>query len=334
MLFLKRRLIHDVTQNPLTQPGAPASSAFSPAADAGFRTFTLSLGAHPIRRFPVGLPVLAGSEADTLFQTATPAGRSASFDVYTADGWRLGVATAQIDDGASLERESRRLYEELLQAVRGQHLARIWNYVPAINARAPEGLENYHAFCRGRSLAFEAACGPNFKRHLPAASAVGTAQRDLSIVFAASPVMPRHVENPRQTPAYDYPPVYGPRPPSFARASVVTSDDQQTIFLSGTSAICGHATVAPFHTDEQIDCTLTNLREIATACGLGAELGANARCERRFRIYLRKAEDQPAVATALEAKLLRSTDLVSYLRADICRPELNVEIEVTLRQRS
>jgi chorismate lyase/3-hydroxybenzoate synthase len=47
-------------------------------------------------------------------------------------------------------------------------------------------------------------------------------------------------------------------------------------------------------------------------------------------VYLRHAEDLPAVATVLDREMLQPTDRVSYLRSDICRRELNVEIEASL----
>ena len=129
--------------------------------------------------------------------------------------------------------------------------------------------------------------------------------------------------------AYDYPRAYGPRAPSFARATVVPGPVHTAVFISGTAAIRGHATVAPLSTSWQLDCTLENLEGIGRACGLGDGLDAGG-AERHFKVYVRHAADQPLVAALLEEKLLTGTDRVSYVRADICRASLFVEIEVSL----
>jgi hypothetical protein len=138
------------------------------------------------------------------------------------------------------------------------------------------------------------------------------------------------VENPLQISAYDYPGNFGPRAPSFARASVVPGTNSSTVFISGTAAIRGHATIAPQSVSGQLECTLENLRAISTACGLGAHLDAGGRSTRHFKIYLRCAADQPQVAAVLNEQLLTPSDHVTYLEADICRAELLVEIEASL----
>ena len=51
---------------------------------------------------------------------------------------------------------------------------------------------------------------------------------------------------------------------------------------------------------------------------------------RHVRVYLRRAADQPAVAALLESEWLGGPDRVAYLRSDVCRHELNVEIEATI----
>ena len=184
---------------------------------------------------------------------------------------------------------------------------------------------------RGRSLAFESGLGKDFPSSLPAASGVGNPGSDLVVVFLAGPEPTQHFENPEQVPAYRYPAEHGPRPPSFARATAVGGKGGRNVYVSGTSAIMGHSTVSPHDTAGQLDCTLENLRLISRACGLGDELAAGTGSSRHFKVYLRNASDQPAVAHALGRRLLIPGDRVSYLGADICRSALNVEIEVAVR---
>ena len=277
--------------------------------------------------FP-GLPVLGGAENETLLGSSRIVGQTSSFTLFRTGPWLLGVATQPLLP--CLETATHRLYGELLQATHGLHLARIWNYVPAINEPDASGLENYRVFCRARALAFEQHFGANFHAYLPSASAVGCKSAALTVIFAASTTKPRHLENPRQIPAYRYPAEYGPRSPSFARATVVHGPERDTVFISGTAAIIGHATIAPHSTAQQLDCVLENLRAISLACNLGPILQTNASHTRQFKVYLRHPADQPFVATFLNERLFCHTDHVSYLHADICRLPLSVEIEATL----
>lgn len=302
-----------------------------PAPIAESQRLCIRFGADDRPGLALALPVLGGEGAEDLFPQARNAGRQGPFAVFRQNGWLLGRAC--LPAGDRLERSAREAYEALLGLVGGQTLVRIWNYVPQINEPGHDGLEHYRAFCRGRSLAFEQALGPGFKRHAPAGSAVGADGDELVVAFAAHSGAVRHVENPQQTPAYEYPVEHGPRPPTFARASVVTLDDEtHAVFVSGTAAIRGHETVAPGDTGAQLECTIDNLRAISRACGLGADLGAGRVPARHVKVYVRHASAAAEVQARLEATLVRPEDRVCYLRSDVCRRELNVEIEVSLPQ--
>ena len=298
------------------------------SATAELPSLRIAFGRGPAAVFDAGAPVLAGDGVDDLFSTAQPAGQTGALRLFKFKDWLLGAASVPIAQG--LEGAAQRLYLDIFQATRGLHLARIWNYVPAINEPGPSGLENYRTFCQGRSLAFEQEHGAAFKFRVPSASAVGCHAPALTVAFAACLAQPQHVENPLQVPAYDYPREYGPRSPSFARATIVREGSAATVFISGTAAIRGHATVAPDGIAEQLACTLENLREISRACGLGPTLDQGGRSMRHFKVYVRRAADQPLVAATLNEKLLGPRDRVSYLQADICRSSLLVEIEATL----
>jgi enamine deaminase RidA (YjgF/YER057c/UK114 family) len=297
-------------------------------ATAELPPLKISFGADQAGLFDAGLPVLAGETVENLFSTARPMGRAGTLTLFQTEDWLLGAATVPLTAG--LEEAASRLYGDIFQATAGRHLARFWNYVPAINESGPAGLENYRIFCRGRSLAFERHYGSGFKARLPSASAVGSKSAALTVAFAASMRPPRHVENPLQVPAYDYPGEYGPRAPSFARATLVPGAKDTTVFISGTAAIRGHATVAPHDSRAQLDCALENLRKISDACGLAPDLDRGGGSARHFKIYVRHAADQPMIAAVLEKTFLASGDRVSYLQADICRAPLLVEIEASL----
>lgn len=299
------------------------------AVTAAPTPFQIVLGPGPVPAALSGQPVLAGAAVERLFPTTKPAGRTGEFVLFESDAWLVGAAT--VPGGALLEAGTARLYRDLFAATRGLSLARIWNYVPAINAPGAGGLENYRAFCRARSVAFEQEFGANSTARMPAASAVGCDAAQLTVVFAASRRAPRHWENPEQVPAYDYPGDYGPRAPSFARATIVPgTDGTLTVFISGTAAIRGHASLATGDTAAQVRWTLENLRSLSRAGELGDDLCASRATRRHFKVYVRHAAEQPVIAAALEKTLLRPGDQTTYVRADICRAELTVEIEATI----
>lgn len=286
------------------------------------------LGCELESRYSVGSIVLAGDTSEEIFGVTMPGKRQSNFHIFEAEEWLLGFASVTPSD--DLAGVTGHLYHEMLSLTHGRHLARIWNYVPAINELGASGLENYREFCRGRSMAFERFHGVGFKAALPAASAVGNEGDRLSVVFAAHPATPRHFENPLQLPAYDYPVDYGPRAPSFARASTVENVPKPVVFISGTAAIRGHRSIAPGDTVGQIDCALENLHVISHAAGLGVDLSAKAGWRRNFKVYIRHEADLKEVMAILNRRLFRDGDRVSYVKADICRAELNFEIEATL----
>lgn len=279
----------------------------------------------------VALPVLAGSGAETVLADASEPVIREGCTVCERGPWTAGFAVAS--PRSELEPAAGDLYRRLFAATSGLHLYRIWNYVPRIN-RVEDGLENYQRFCRGRSVAFEERFGGGFQRMLPSASAVGMATGPLAVAFLAGRKAPRHFENPGQTPAFEYPPKYGPRPPSFSRATAVKSSGERHVFISGTAAIRGHASVADRDLDGQLACTLENLDVIGRAAGVGSALGGGSAWQRSFKIFLRHPADLGPARARLDRDLLRPGDTVSYMQADICRSDLLVEIEATLVARA
>jgi chorismate lyase/3-hydroxybenzoate synthase len=272
----------------------------------------------------VALPVLAGSADERVLDSAQLVATREGCTLFGGDGALSGfvVAPAQLD----LEAAALDLYRRLFAVTRGLHLHRIWNYVPQINA-ITDGLEKYRHFCRGRSLAFEHHFGRDFEQRLPAASGVGAMRGPLALAFLAGARVPTHFENPQQVPAFHYPREYGPRAPSFSRATLVAAPGGRQLFISGTAAIRGHASVAPGDLEAQLDCTVENLRTIGKTAGIGPDLARNDDASRHFKVYIRQAADLPRVQAHLRRKLLRADDSVSYLHADLCRSDLLVEIE-------
>lgn len=246
--------------------------------------------------------------------------------------WLHGEAVLPMPStGAALQALTHQLYADLFRTLRahgGRHLLKIWNYLPQLNATL-DGLEVYRHFNIGRQQAFLDAGAAAFEG-APAACALGTADGPLSLAFLAGPQAPRPVENPRQTSAYHYPADYGPRSPTFSRAALVAlSPGRETLFVSGTASIVGHASVHLGDVVQQTQEALRNLHAVLDA--------AHAATPARFAldqfahtVYVRHAADLDAVRAVFEQAVGADSPAALgavYLLADVCRSELLVEIE-------
>lgn len=250
------------------------------------------------------------------------------FEGLYGDGWYLGYAQARVTP-AQLEGVTHGWFTTLFRwlAARDLHLARCWSTIPDIHAETA-GLEHYRAFSRGRFEAFANAFGDHASSEMPAATGVGTFTDQLTVAFLAVPGRPRHFENERQVPAYQYPSAYGPRPPAFARATVTSLGTQPFLLVAGTAAVRGHVSVFPGDVIAQTDETLLNLATLGRNVGHPDLLGPRPATGRQVLVYLRQATDLAAVTAHLEAHWLSPLDQVTYAEAEICRADLEIEIEL------
>lgn len=245
------------------------------------------------------------------------------------------VGMAVIDcDSEGLESAAKVLYDELLKQTSGLNLYRLWNFVPRINDDS-QGQENYRSFNVGRWQAFAGVYGEaEMNRHLPAASAVGLDedQHRLAVVFLAGNHPVQYFENPRQTPAYQYPSEFGPCSPSFARGAVVNGENGRVGYLSGTSSICGCETVGSGDLKKQFSETIENIGGALKQMGFDGWPGRAAEYSAQFRVYIRDAADYPDVRRYFAEVVGEAiTEQTVFIRADICRKPLKLEIEGVLR---
>lgn len=267
------------------------------------------------------MPWLAGPRQEVIATGTGPRENDGLFLTNLPDGGLAGaaVAPADLDPHAA----ARYLYSRMLSSLSGNHLYRIWNYIPGINAEG-DGLENYRAFNAGRQAAFITAHGPDFVPRLPAASALGTDGGRMALCFLAGPGRTRHMENPEQVPAFEYPAEYGPTPPSFARGTTVGDGENRSYYLSGTASIKGHATLGEDFA-QQAGLTFDNVRLMFARMGLPAGTpGA-------WKIFLRHRTDLPAAQAALAAAFPEALPDAMFLEADICRAALLLEVEATFQ---
>ncbi len=232
------------------------------------------------------------------------------------------------NEHSPLERATFRAYSDIfaaLDAMAYPQLVRVWNHVPSINDDAVDG-ERYWQFNKARQESFLSRKLPIVDT-VPAGSALGTPMGSpLVIYFLASRVPIRAIENPRQVSAYHYPSQYGPKSPTFSRAALLTEPAGDTLFVSGTASIVGHASV---HTDDvaaQTRESIANINILVTAANRLSRDPRYAANTLAYKVYVRNPQHLPAVAAELRAAVgHRAT--VAYLRADVCRRELLVEIE-------
>lgn len=214
----------------------------------------------------------------------------------------------------------------LLDTLRYPYLFRFWNYIADINTHS-FGQERYRQFNLGRQDAF-LAHARDVVGNVPAACALGSAQGPLTIAFLAGRVAPLAIENPRQVSAYQYPRQYGPRSPTFSRASLVRLGQDEVLFVSGTASIVGHATLHPADVVAQTRETMANIEAVLAQANRRASQPRFDLASLYYKVYVRHAADLAQIRTELE-RIVGSVANAIYLQADVCRQDLLVEIEAT-----
>ena len=242
----------------------------------------------------------------------------------------FGCICVAESEQTSLYHATEQAYREILgtlDALACPHLIRIWNYVSEIN-RDTDGIERYRQFNAARQAALLAGGRP-VTGNVSAACALGAeVGSPLVVYFLASQSAPSYIENPRQISAYDYPPQYGPRSPIFSRATVLHERDSMTLFISGTASIVGHQTVHVGDTAAQTRETLTNIEALLTEANRVTQSGEFTLESLACKVYVRDPADLAVIQAEVRAALGPAARPV-YLRADICRRDLSVEIEAT-----
>ena len=214
----------------------------------------------------------------------------------------------------------------LLDMLHYPYLFRFWNYIADINAHS-FGLERYRQFNLGRQDAF-LAHGRDVVGNVPAACALGLIQGPLTIAFLAGRVAPLNIENPRQISAYQYPQQYGPRSPTFSRASLVRLGQDEVLFVSGTASIVGHATLHPADVVAQTRETMANIKAVLDEANHLASKPGFDLASLYYKVYVRHPADLAQIRAEL-AHCAGGALKAVYLQAEVCRQDLLLEIEAT-----
>ena len=306
----------------------------APSIQIRFGSAASELISHQgVETLHLSVPLLAGSGTEVLQLPQGRVERSGDMLLLSSDSLLIGAMT--VDAADRLEDPVQEVYARVLAACRehGMYLHRAWNYVPGINALT-HGLERYRQFNIGRWMAFEKHFGRDLRAFMPAASGVGAHGTRFAVLFIAGKTHPIYLENPSQVPAYHYPADYGPRPPSFARAVLIENGPEVTGYLSGTASIEGHRSVGEGDWHAQFRTTMHNMQIMFERMGMEDALRPGSPIEvRDFRCYLRHPEALPLVQEWLAEETTLDPSRIIFLQSDICRSELDMEMEAILVKR-
>lgn len=253
--------------------------------------------------------------------------KTGSFHTWRDRQLTLGLALVPFTE-ANLHEVSKKLYDELFSLTENQYLFRIWNYIPGINSGLGDK-ERYRQFCIGRSQSFYQVFGDNQFNFMPAGTCVGIDGDQLVVVLLAADTRPDHHENPQQIPAYRYPRQFGPKSPSFARATTGTLNGAHHRYISGTASVLGYETQAIGDIAGQVGITCDNLERIALQTLSGTAYKASEQSLLSGKVYLRNPVDYDETKSILEKRFPAIEKELIYLHSDICRKDLLVEIELS-----
>jgi enamine deaminase RidA (YjgF/YER057c/UK114 family) len=185
--------------------------------------------------------------------------------------------------------------------------------IPFLAGHLPEG-------CRGPVYPASTGIGVDGRGVILSALALATERNDIVSV---------PLENPRQTAAYEYDACYSPNSPKFSRAMALSCGSFATIFVSGTASIMHSETRHVGDATAQTEETLQNIAALISEDNLSRHglpgLGSSLESLGLIRVYVKRREDYAKTRAVCERYM---GDLPAiYAVADICRPELLVEIE-------
>ncbi len=221
-----------------------------------------------------------------------------------------------------------------------ESVIRTWFYLGSITGR--EGrTQRYKELNRARTdfyrgLQFYPSLLAAASRHsvYPASTGIGASGNGLVIGCTALQTQRDDVflvplENPQQTPAYKYHARYSPQSPKFSRAIALVTPRYVTTWVSGTASIVDSESAHVGSIEKQTEQTIDNIEKLIApdnfrsraVAGAGASLQDMA----KLRVYIKRHEDYVKCRAVCERRFGAVPTI--YAVADVCRPELLVEIE-------
>jgi len=234
-----------------------------------------------------------------------------------------------------------RLREELGGAGVGmEDIVRTWFYLGGITLDRG-GVQRYFEFNRARADLYGGirfgggrVRGVNGHALYPASTGIGMQGHGLAAGCVALTTTRRDIrllplENPGQVPAYRYDTCYSPQSPKFSRAMAVLLDDYHITWISGTASIVNSESRYRDDIQGQTHQTLTHIERLISPENFALHgapcAGATLQDLAKVRVYVKRARDYEACRAICEQRLGHLPAI--YAIADVCRPDLLVEIE-------
>ena len=250
----------------------------------------------------------------------------------------LATNTVENSDLAFLKLQSALVW----QGYHFKHMVRQWNYMEQIFQFVQlndQQRQNYQLFNEVRSEYYTRA---RMTSGFPAATGIGTDFNGVTIECLAVKgdkslkIIP--VGNPKQLHAYQYGQTVlkgdpqkqrtTNQPPLFERAKLITDGQHSRVFVSGTASIVGQETIGINDLKKQAWTTIENMEALTGAENLKACCPGLTVIPDRYayvRVYVKHQKDIPEVKQICQGHF--GDVPMSFLRADICRDNLLVEIE-------
>ena len=205
---------------------------------------------------------------------------------------------------------------------------RQWNYIPGITVLS-DGSQNYQEFNDARSIFYSTA---DWSNGYPAATGIGTSAGSVTVELCAikgEGVTSLPIDNPLQIAAHNYSQkvldgkvieqLSERTTPKFERARLLGN----TVHISGTAAIKGECSNPSTVTVEQAAETMEIMDRLVSKENIPAR--NNGSQYDLLRVYVKREGDIPAVSEYMEQHYPGVQK--HYVVADVCRPELLIEIE-------
>jgi enamine deaminase RidA (YjgF/YER057c/UK114 family) len=253
--------------------------------------------------------------------------------------WAHCRAAGDVQDG--FRKQFEQVKRGLAQAGVGfENVIRTWICIDELTA-APQGESRYQELNRVRAdfyrdIHFGAPLRPAWLQSAVYPASTATGMRGggmtlncLAIASERPDVFVLPLENPRQASAH-------PRAlnriepiPRFSRAMAVGHGQSLTTFVSGTAGVVDFRTLHPDDPVRQTGEAIDHIERLISPESFGRHglpgAGAALADLAMARVYIQREADFKVCRTACERRL--GPVPTTYIRADICRPDLLVEIE-------
>ncbi|MBR5861367.1 MAG: hypothetical protein IKY71_08485 [Bacteroidaceae bacterium] len=243
-----------------------------------------------------------------------------------------GGIVPRFDGGTTFE-QSKDIFEGIAKMLgsngfKPSDIYRQWNYIPGITV-LNDGSQNYQEFNDARSIFYGS---DKWTGGYPAATGIGTSAGGVVVEICAikgEKCANLPIDNPLQIAAHNYSQqvldgkvieqLNERTTPKFERARLLGD----TVLISGTAAIKGECSNYSTDAVEQAAETMEIMDRLTSKENIPVE--NNGSQYDLLRVYVKRENDIPAVCEYMQSHYPAAKK--HYLVADVCRPELLIEIE-------